>query len=52
MKSSTALFVVHLQLEFTVCFEFRDSYFVLPRPLAVVKKYDFPHHIKLPFQVA
>ena len=33
-------------------FEFRVSYFVLPRPLAVGKSYDFPHHIILPFQDA
>ena len=32
-----------------VCFEFRDSYFVLPRPLVVGKSYDFQHHIILPF---
>jgi hypothetical protein len=31
---------------------FRVSYFVLPRPLAVGKSYDFPHHIILPFQDA
>ena len=31
---------------------FRVSYFVLPRPPAVGKSYDFPHHIILPFQDA
>jgi hypothetical protein len=31
---------------------FRVSYFVLPRPLTVGTSYDFPHHIRLPFQDA